>query len=246
MNKKKFDVTNTEYSDLDNSTLITKEDEKIIQDLYDKIKAKDLLSKPSKQPKPPIIYINGEEDCETMHYHKNAWMQTYTGKKFHPLDPKIEDVDINDIAHALSMICRFTGHVKKFYSVGQHSILASYICDYKDRLSALLHDGSEAYLTDLVRPLKQSGGFDNYLDYEKKLQTVIYKKFGLPEDMPVSVKKADNILLTTEARDLMCQLQTGWYLAEKPLPFKIEPLSQPEIEKMFLERYYELTNDEEM
>ena len=168
-------------------------------------------------------------------------MQTFTGKKFYPLDPKIEDIDIVDIAHSLSMICRFTGHSRFFYTVGQHSILASYICNQEDRLSALLHDGSEAYICDLARPLKRSGGFENYIEYEDRLQSMIYRKFNLPEAMPASVKIADNILLATEARDLMHPLLPGWFLDQSPLPFKIEPMLQEKVEKLFLERFYELT-----
>jgi len=232
MNKEKItDIINTEYNDSDNVPLITEEEEEIIRGLYDKIKSKELEQEQ-----------NFKEEQETIHYHNDAWVQTYTGKKVYPLNPKSEDIDINDIAHSLSMICRFTGHVKNFYSVANHSILTSYVCNQEDRLSALLHDCSEFLLTDLCRPLKQSGGFDNYLAYEKTLQSIIYRKFGLKEETPPSVKKADNVLLATEARDLMTTLLPGWNFSEKPLPFKIIPMTQPEAEKLFLERFYELTD----
>lgn len=221
--EKQISFSNDNYSD--NGVLLTPEEKQAVDNFY----------------KNTVCEVEENAKKETQHYHDNPWIQTYTGKKFYPLNPKLEEIDIVDIAHALSMLCRFTGHCKKFYSVGNHSLLCSHVCDYNDRLHALLHDASEAFLADISRPVKRSGGFDNYIEYENNLQSIIYRKFGLSEIMPVSVKRADDILLATEARDLMVLPPSDWYLKEKPLPFKIEPMPQEDVKNMFLKRYYELT-----
>jgi hypothetical protein len=171
-----------------------------------------------------------------------AWIQTYSGRRFNPTNPVVDAIVIQDIAHSLSMQCRFSGHVKNFYSVAQHSVLVSYICDSADALWGLLHDASEAYLVDIPRPLKYSGKMDAYLEFENNMQQAICKRFYLPSQEPKSVKIADKQLLSTEARDLMGELHPDWALPCEPLPFKIEALSQPEAKHLFMRRFYELTN----
>jgi hypothetical protein len=157
----------------------------------------------------------------------------------------VEAIVIADIAHPLSMQCRFSGHVKSFYSVAQHSVLVSYICDRADALWGLLHDASEAYLVDIPRPIKQSGKFDNYLEFEKVMQRAVCKRFNIPEEMPKSVKYADDALLMTEARDLMSPLHAGWTITGDPLPFRITPWSQQEAKNAFMKRFIELYGEEE-
>jgi len=169
------------------------------------------------------------------------WIQTYTGKRFTPTNPIVDDIVIEDIAHPLSMQCRFSGHVKKFYSVAQHSVLVSYVCDNQDALWGLLHDASEAYLVDIPRPIKKSGKFDNYLEFENIMQRAICKKFGLQPDMPESVRMADDMLLATEARDLMSPMHKDWINLTDPLPFTITPLSHDDAKLLFLKRFEELT-----
>lgn len=128
------------------------------------------------------------------------WFQTYTGKRFYPFNPRAEDVDVADIAHALSNICRFGGHVKKFLSVAEHCIMVSHLVPREDRLVALLHDATEAYVGDMVRPLKQ--GFPDYRAVERRIWKCIADKFNVPVKMPDTVKRADNIALVTEAKAL--------------------------------------------
>jgi hypothetical protein len=170
----------------------------------------------------------------------SAWIQTYSGRRFCPTNPNPNAIVIQDIAHSLSMQCRFTGHIKKFYSVAQHSVYVSYICNEEDALWGLLHDASEAYLTDVPRPLKRSGFFEEYLRLESLMQTAICKRFGLPYDEPPSVKKADAKLLATEARDLMAPLHKDWLQRVAPLPFVIEAWDQQKAKDMFMQRFYEL------
>ena len=168
---------------------------------------------------------------------KNSWIQTFTGKKFFPLAPRIEDIDIIDIAHALSMICRYTGHASRFFSVAEHSVLVSYLGPEK---YGLLHDSSEAMLTDLPSPIKRMPEFEFYRKLESNLQTLIYKKFGLLDPEPPELKKADLIMLSTEAHNLLDPLHPEWKTVYKPMPIQIKGLSPPEAEKLFLDRFYEL------
>jgi hypothetical protein len=180
--------------------------------------------------------------CDGLTEKPNVWIQTYTGKKFYPLNPKIEDISIEDAAHSLSMLCRFTGHSRVFYSVADHSIRVSYLCKPENQLYGLLHDLSEYILNDVSSPLKRSGHFDDYRKIEKNLQTLICRKFGLAEEEPLEVKVADLTMLATEARDLLPGgPHPDFRLEYVPLPTVIIPLSPAEAERQFLARYRELT-----
>lgn len=175
-------------------------------------------------------------------YDPNAdWIQTHSGRRFNPLQPNPGAIVIQDIAHSLSMQCRFSGHCKEFYSVAQHSVLVSYICGPQDALWGLLHDASEAYLVDVPRPLKRSGKFQAYIDFEHVMQEAICKRFALPFKEPPAVKMADTILLATEARDLMSPLHSDWQQPVDPLPFKIETWDHKKSKDMFMKRFFELT-----
>ncbi|MDO4254358.1 MAG: hypothetical protein Q4C81_04310 [Kocuria sp.] len=87
-------------------------------------------------------------------WQRGNWMQTYTGRRFYPLDSRPEDVDVVDVAHALSMQCRYNGHVRLFMSVAEHCVLVSRLVPSEHALWGLLHDATEAYVGDMVRPLK--------------------------------------------------------------------------------------------
>lgn len=168
------------------------------------------------------------------------WIQTHSGVRFSPLNPIPESILIQDIAHALSMQCRFSGHVNTFYSVAQHSVGVSYVCDAQDALWGLLHDATEAFLIDVPSPLKRSGKFEEFVKIEAVMQTAICKRFGLEDKEPASVKKADKLMVVTEARDLMHPLRADWTQVCEPLPFNIRPLSQPAAKELFLRRYFQL------
>ena len=172
------------------------------------------------------------------------WTQIYNGKKFWPLDPRPEDVCIDDIAHALSMICRFGGHCNDFYSVAQHSVLVSQNIEEKYQLHGLLHDSAEAYIGDIVLPLKKY--MKGIKEIEKKIEIAIFEHFGLVYSYNHKIKTADKIVLYTEMRDLMAEPPEEWqeyneyiYLL---LESRIIPLNSKDSERLFLERYNILIN----
>jgi uncharacterized protein len=170
------------------------------------------------------------------------WIQTFKGIPFWPLDPRAEEIAIEDIAHALSNQCRFSGHVKKFYSVAEHSILVSNLCKTDDALWGLLHDASEAYLQDMARPVKHQPEMAGYRAAEKSLQGRIVEKFGLPDHQPESVTYADQVMLAIEARDLMSPLLPGWEKWLDKIPSDLDwsvrfPLDPPVAKNRFLKRF---------
>lgn len=172
----------------------------------------------------------------------SAWIETYGGRRFYILDPRPQDVAIEDVAHALSLLTRFTGHTREFYSVAQHSVLVSRVCDPADALDGLLHDGSEAYLADMNSPLKRSPEMARYRTAERHVQAAIAEHFGLSPKEPASVKQADRQLLVTEKRDLMAPSPAWEAFADvEPIVEKIEPWSPKRAEREFLERFAELT-----
>lgn len=139
------------------------------------------------------------------------WIQTYTGRRIWPLDPRIEEINIDDIAHSLSMQCRFNGHTKHFYSVAEHCCHVHDLVAAPWQRGALLHDASEAYLCDLPRPLKRSEGFaEQYLEAETRLMGVIAERYRIIWPLVKGIHEADNRLLATEALQLMSPLHPEW------------------------------------
>jgi len=170
------------------------------------------------------------------------WIQTYTGKQFFPLEPRYEDIDIRDIAHALANLCRYGGHVETFYSVAQHCVLVSRVVPPELALMGLLHDASEAYLIDVPRPIKHSVGMEGYRAAEKTLQAAIYRKYGLDPDEPAAIKTADNQLLRTEQRDLMKPAPVAWQdVRVGALEMRIDPWSPVGAKFSYMQRFDELT-----
>ena len=175
----------------------------------------------------------------------NARITTFTGKMFSLIDPVIDDIDIRDIAHALAMQCRWTGHSKFHYSVAQHSYYCSFLGPAKNALDHLMHDASEAYLSDMSRPLKYyTNAGIAYQLIETVMQNAIGRRFNLKRQ-PASVHIADNQMLFAE-RD---QLMSGTLVWDKSLTIhkdfgtaatKIKQWSPEHAEKMFLKRFHEL------
>jgi 5'-deoxynucleotidase YfbR-like HD superfamily hydrolase len=117
------------------------------------------------------------------------------------LSPRVEDIWIDDIAHSLANLCRFGGHCRQFYSVAQHSVLVSRLVPLHLAFVGLMHDATEAYVGDMVRPLKYS--LPQFLEIEDAIWRLIARRFDLPLHLPAEVKEADDIALVTERRDLI-------------------------------------------
>lgn len=165
--------------------------------------------------------------------------ETATGKLVFPLDLDVEDVDIEDIAHALSNLCRYGGHCRKFYSVAQHSVEVSNHCLKRDAFAGLLHDASEAYLVDLPRPVKVF--MSDYRIAEERVQRTIAEKYGINWPFPPSIHEADTRMLVTEMRDLMSHYINEAKIA-KPYKENIIPMTPSQAKKAFMNRYQELSN----
>ncbi len=174
-------------------------------------------------------------------YKDGCWVETYTGKFVNPLELKPDDIDIKDIAHALSLLCRFNGHCKSFYSVAEHCIRVSGLLKGLDsQLTGLLHDATEAYMADIARPVKWA--LPEIRRVESIISIAINTKFELKGDWQ-AVKQADNVLLATEARDLMFTNGKEWYLPNKPLEYEIKPIQSDVVEANYLRIYDLLTNE---
>lgn len=165
------------------------------------------------------------------------WMLTATGGIFYPLDPLASEVRIEDIAQALSQICRFGGHTPEFYSVAQHSVLVSHACDPADALWGLLHDASEAYLADIIRPVKRH--IVGYREAEARVMVAVCERFGLALEEPASVTIADGRVLGAEKRDILPHPPRVWD-APDPINDRITPWPREEAKHRFLARFAEL------
>ncbi len=165
-----------------------------------------------------------------------GWMQTFTGKQFFPLDPDPEDIDIEDIAHALGMLCRYGGHSRRFYSVAEHSVQMSLFAPTRElKKWCLAHDMSEAYLVDVPRPIKKY--LTNYKAIEEKLSEVIYEKFGLKGPIPPEVTELDNRILLDERDAFMKPPPADWGIPGKPLGARLLGLYSEQARLWFLEEW---------
>jgi uncharacterized protein len=163
------------------------------------------------------------------------WMQTFSGIAFWPLTPCQEDIFIEDIAHSLSLQCRFAGHTREFYSVAQHSVIVASIVPPEHSFWALMHDASEAYLVDFPRPIKDASRLgDEYKAIESNLMRTICRRFLLPLNEPECIREADNRVLMTEARDLLRPAPMTWKNKAVPLDELIEPWPAKLAESQFL------------
>lgn len=174
---------------------------------------------------------------------RGDWKQTYTGKQYWPIDPRPEDVNIEDIAHALSMLCRFGGHCLKFYSVAEHSVhIARWLYPRHGAfvaLCGLLHDATEAYVVDVPRPLKPF--LSNYKEIEHQNWLAIAASFNLPSKLPSCVKEADFRMLSDEASQNMARCDTEWSTTTEPLGIELQYWDCEQAELEFLAAFRELS-----
>ena len=186
------------------------------------------------------MFFSQHPEVQNIDVNKDAWIQTYTGKKFYPQNPVFDSICIEDIAHSLSQQCRFTGHTVCHYSVAQHCVLVSYFCNPENALQGLLHDASEAYLVDVASPIKRLPEMAGYRALEKKVQNAIYRKFELPEEEFKDVKRADLIMLSIESQSFILPLHPDWKMRTVIPTLKMEALPSLEAKELFLKRFNEL------
>lgn len=167
-------------------------------------------------------------------------METFTGLMVDPLHIHPDEIRIEDIAHALALQCRYNGHCKHFYSIAQHSVLVSDFSDFSLGLFGLLHDAAEAYLGDMITPLKNV--MLQYKPCEKAIQRSVFGKFcgRLPNDTErQQLVDVDTGVLLAEAHHLMPSKGIGWRDNVKPI--RIDPIFwSPEMaERNFLRTFGE-------
>lgn len=172
------------------------------------------------------------------------FIETRSGLRFCPLEPNVADINIDDIAHALSHQCRFSGHTRVHYSVAEHSVRVSELLEKRGyprivQLWGLLHDASEAYLVDLPQPLKADAVLGPaYRAAEERLMVAVCHRFGLPLTEPPAVREADLVLLATEARDLMPFKPEHWSkLTHSPLETTIVPWNPSTSRRNLIRRF---------
>jgi 5'-deoxynucleotidase YfbR-like HD superfamily hydrolase len=167
------------------------------------------------------------------------WATTSTGRQFWPQDPRIGDVCLEDIAHALAFQCRFAGATWTHYSIAQHSVLVSRACKPENALVGLLHDATEAYLQDIIKPLKRA--LTGYIELERAWSICIGLVFGLSDklvELPQDVHAADRMVYAAEWRDLMPAHALSKLSVDEPRwPDRIDPWTAERAKAEFLRRF---------
>lgn len=171
-----------------------------------------------------------------------AWIQTISGKKFPLEEPDTAQIDVEDIAHALALLCRFNGHCTKFYSVAEHSVHVSHEIDPELALVGLLHDAAEAYLGDVPSPLKKK--LSQFSAFEHKMEAAIAERFGVDPALfkDPELKRADVQLLVDEKAVLMEAEPEPWPAGAPGVkaPGRIAGWGAEEAKARFLARFKEL------
>ena len=182
----------------------------------------------------------------------SGFIETYTGGKVYPTDPDNSAYCIDDIAHALALQCRYNGHCREFYSVAQHCCLVHDVCPAGLRWLGLMHDAAEAYLGDVVSPIKTDVSIHGvpFRDIEDDVLAAILHRVGLgkrnlPRDME-KVKPYDIAILLYERQHLL-PMKQEWGIPHSKLSLQLiaewpvlECWSPAEAERVFLQRYKEL------
>lgn len=171
-----------------------------------------------------------------------SYIQTNSGRKFDVVDCGLDEIDIVDIAHGLSHICRFTGQIPAFYSVAQHCTEMSYLAPDEYKLDALLHDASEAYLGDVSKHIKELIG-EPYRALERNLTAKIALRFGICNPMPQCIKTLDGDMLETEFKQIWRKRDPAIPSYGNELPIMLRPVDPHLAREVFLSRYYFLVKE---
>lgn len=178
----------------------------------------------------------------------DSWFTLASGRRFWPFAPSHEDIEIEDIALALSNVCRFNGHCHKFYSVAEHSVHCSEVVPPEFAFAALMHDATEAYVGDMISPIKKYDPV--FEELEAGVWLAICEKYSLSVDLPSIVKWADSAVLKAEARDLLLPFGAPKFdsIQVEPPPglyiwnasLGIEPWNPDQARIAFLDRFHAL------
>lgn len=173
----------------------------------------------------------------------SSFVQTRSGIPFFPLAPVVQDIEMRDIAHSLSLLCRYNGHTSRFYSVAEHCVLLSRAVDREHARWALLHDATEAYVGDLVWPLKEE--VPDYKRIEDGVMLAVCEKFGLDHVQPDQVKEFDRRIVLDEREALMSPARTPWPALEgfSPLGVQVEGWSPDRAKSEYTSRFRQLFTD---
>jgi hypothetical protein len=161
-----------------------------------------------------------------------------------PTRPVVDDLHIEDIAHALALECRFGGHVREHYSVAQHCVLVSWHVPRHLRLEALLHDAAEAYLKDIPRPFKKAPQMLGYRAVEQVFESAIALRFGLTAWGSPAVHEADMVVCAAEQRDLTRQPEALRNPQAYQFRGSVVPWGADNARATFLRRYADLYLDD--
>lgn len=171
---------------------------------------------------------------------RGRFITTYSGAKFFVEECNIWDIPIVDIAHALSMNCRFNGHLKEFYSVAEHSVIVSRLVPEEYALWGLLHDATEAFVPDMPRPFKKL--IYGFKKFEDTLANNIAKHFNMPWPMPDEVHYIDTHIVGDEARRFFPDIPDWVWLYDRVAGDSLFYGLPPKLaEDEFMERFNELT-----
>lgn len=198
------------------------------------------------------------EDVE-LNTRERGWMQTHSGRRFYPLDPRPEDVELADVAHGLAMTCRYGGQCRMFYSVAEHCVLVSELVEMHMRNAgcasdqirwfaglALMHDSAEAYIGDMIRPLKHQPEMSEFRLAETRIEAAIAAAFKLrwtPEAHEI-VKRIDDRILVDEITHLMpnpeMYLESPLLRGQSPLGARFRCMPPAEAKGAFMARWREV------
>jgi len=174
-------------------------------------------------------------------YANSSYLETHTGRKFWVARPRLEDITVLDIAHALALKCRYNGHCRSFYSVAEHSTTLALYARHiglpaSTQLQLLMHDGNEAYLPDVPRPIKHF--FPDLILMEKAIDALIREFCHLPDELPEEVHQFDSRILHDEKVQVMLPSGNKWICEDlQPLGVILNGHKPAEAESRFLQAF---------